>query len=153
MKYLWRHCYQRHCIKRTYLFYVTTATMILSQVNKSCYLHTRRYVFCPKTHLIFNWCLCNRRESLLSYNHKIKIKTFFIYLFFPPWGHFFNPEEWLASSFSLQSQPYIKHYGLENKENDHQLKTFWLFNKFSLLALNCLTLYWYYKEKSCLDHS
>ena len=84
MKYLWRHCYQRHCVERTYLFYVTIATVILSQVNMSCYLHTRRYVFCPKTHLVFNWCLCNRRESLLSYNHKKKIKMFFIYLLFFP---------------------------------------------------------------------
>ena len=30
--------------------------------------------------------------------------------------------EWLASNFSLQYQSWNKHWGLENKENDHQLK-------------------------------
>ena len=34
----------------------------------------------------------------------------------------FNPQECLASNFSLQYQPCIKHLGHENKGNDHQLK-------------------------------
>ena len=33
-----------------------------------------------------------------------------------------NPQECLASNFSLQYHPWIKHKGHENEENDHQLK-------------------------------
>ena len=35
----------------------------------------------------------------------------------------FNPQEWLLTIFSFQYHPYNKHWGLENKRNDHQLKT------------------------------
>ena len=34
----------------------------------------------------------------------------------------FDPWDWLASNFSLQYLPLIKHLGHKNKENDHQLK-------------------------------
>ena len=32
-----------------------------------------------------------------------------------------KPKEWLASNFSLQYHPWIKHEGHKNEENDHQL--------------------------------
>ena len=34
----------------------------------------------------------------------------------------FNPQEWLASNFSLPYHPWIKHEGHESKGSDHQLK-------------------------------
>ena len=34
----------------------------------------------------------------------------------------FNPQEWLATNFSLQYHPWIKHEGHKNRGNDHQLK-------------------------------
>ena len=34
----------------------------------------------------------------------------------------FNLQEWLASKYSLQNHPWIKHEGHENKGIDHQPK-------------------------------
>ena len=36
----------------------------------------------------------------------------------------FNLQEWLASKYSLQNHPWIKHEGHENKGIDHQPKKF-----------------------------
>ena len=49
----------------------------------------------------------------------------------------FNPYEWLASYFSSQCLCWIRHYGHENKGNDHQLKR--LLTVKQILLVNTIT--------------
>ena len=57
----------------------------------------------------------------------------------------YYPWEWLASNFSLQYQSWNKHWGLENKENDHQLLKILLDRQVILLS-NIGTCKWLYGE-------
>ena len=100
--------------------------------KKSRFWHKR--VFPPK-----KWAFCRRVGiklfRYLSANSTLPSLAYFEALFqtFTNFGQkiisillltlrHFTLQEWLASNFSLQYRPWIKHEGHENKGNDHQLK-------------------------------
>ena len=47
----------------------------------------------------------------------------------------FSPQEWLASHFSLQYPPWIKHGGHENRGHDQQLKQLLIVKQILLASL------------------